>query len=45
MIRLLRLLLGRLLSRPARPRPFEEEPGDEILYPTDSFTEDMQPRR
>lgn len=28
-----------------RPRHADERKGDEVLYPTDEFTEDMQPRR
>lgn len=31
-------------DRPRR-RQADERPGDEILYPTDGLTEDMQPRR
>ena len=30
---------------PFRKRHADERKGDEVLYPTDDFTEDMQPRR
>ena len=30
---------------PRRRRHADERRGDEILYPTDDYTEDMQPRR
>ncbi len=28
-----------------RKLKFDEKKGDDVLYPTDDFTEDMQPRR
>ncbi len=42
-------LLRRLLRRP-RPKPVPrlkrgERKGDEVLYPTDRYTEDMQPKK
>lgn len=38
-------LLRRLLRRPPKPKPKRGRKGDEIVYPTDRFTEDMQPKK
>lgn len=44
-LRLLRKLFRRRKPKAARRRPRGERKGDEVLYPTDRYTEDMQPKK
>ena len=44
-LRLLRRLLGRPRPKPAPRRKRGDRKGDEVLYPTDRYTEDIQPKK
>lgn len=45
LLRILRKLLRRRPAKPRRARRPGERKGDETLYPTDRYTEDMQPKK